>query len=194
MGADKAGLRAAGRSLLEWTAERLRPCCRELVVSARQPDAGKPLGVPTIFDQTARWGPIGGIVSVLRQLSEQVEPDAGLFICGCDMPFICADLVRHMAARLPGHRAVCCRGEQGIEPLHAVWSPRALPVVETLLAEGEGEGVRAVHQILASDRLDALILGPPQWRAIDPQGRSFFNVNTPEDVARLEKWLVGGGQ
>jgi molybdopterin-guanine dinucleotide biosynthesis protein A len=30
-------------------------------------------------------------------------------------------------------------------------------------------------------------LGEPEWRSLDPAGRAFFNVNTPEDLAEAQR-------
>lgn len=195
MGVDKAALVLAGadsgrRCLLEWTAHRLRPVCTEILVSSRSPNAGAPIGAPTILDETERLGPAGGILSALRYLSAHGKTETAVFVCGCDMPLICGELVRHMVSllasvRLSGHGAVACLTDRGVEPLHAVWSPEALPAVEAELAGG----VRAVHRILESDRIGARMLEPHEWRAFDPEGRSFFNINTPEDLAQAEAWL-----
>ena len=41
------------------------------------------------------------------------------------------------------------------------------------------------------------LLHPHQARrivaALDPEGRSFFNLNTPGDLTRAEAWLAGAG-
>jgi hypothetical protein len=33
--------------------------------------------------------------------------------------------------------------------------------------------------------------GPEIWRTYDPAGASFFNLNQPADLARLEAWAAG---
>ena len=186
MGRDKASLGLEGRSLLAWTADRLRPVCRKLVVSAREPAAGQALGLPVLPDQTDRIGPAGGILTALRALSRDAGRAEAIFICGCDMPFVSAALVRHMASRLAGRRAVACRTARGLEPLHAVWSPAALPVAEELIAGG----THAARKILDAPALEALVLEPAEWRTLDPEGRSFFNINSPEDLAQAQAWLA----
>jgi molybdopterin-guanine dinucleotide biosynthesis protein A len=37
------------------------------------------------------------------------------------------------------------------------------------------------------------ILSEPEVLALDPEGRSFFNLNTPRDLNRAQAWLAGAG-
>jgi molybdopterin-guanine dinucleotide biosynthesis protein A len=37
------------------------------------------------------------------------------------------------------------------------------------------------------------VLSETEVLALDPEGRSFFNLNTPQDLHRAEAWLAGTG-
>jgi molybdopterin-guanine dinucleotide biosynthesis protein A len=37
------------------------------------------------------------------------------------------------------------------------------------------------------------VLSETEVLALDPEGRSFFNLNTPGDLKRAENWLAGTG-
>ena len=67
------------------------------------------------------------------------------------------------------------------QTLSAVYSKRCLPVIDQMLTEGE----LRVHALY--ERICARIVEPEEWQSLDPQGLSFFNINTPED---LEKAIV----
>ena len=74
-----------------------------------------------------------------------------------------------------------------LEPLLACWDAgRALAVLRRRLAEGELSLFGAIKE------LGADVLSEEEARRIDPELRSFVNVNTPEDLANavltLEKY------
>ena len=48
-------------------------------------------------------------------------------------------------------------------------------------------GDRAVHAML--DLLDAELVPPEVWREADPEGRSFVNLNTPDELMRAQASL-----
>ena len=94
--------------------------------------------------------------------------------------------MRLLAERaLAGARLVVPVHEGEPQLLCAAWSREALPAVRAAIEAGE----RAVAAML--DRLDAELLAPAQWRAADSEGRSFVNVNTPEDLARARAAIEG---
>ncbi|HEY4744986.1 MAG TPA: molybdenum cofactor guanylyltransferase, partial [Desulfuromonadaceae bacterium] len=67
----------------------------------------------------------------------------------------------------------------GLEPLHAVYSRRCLPKMETMLKNGE-------RRILSFFELARIRLVPRgKIAGLDPDFASFRNINTPEEYGRL---------
>ena len=88
-------------------------------------------------------------------------------------------LMMHAADEQGDAQKMYALGEK-VEPLLARWGRGCLPVVEARLAAGE----RAVHPVF--DLVRTTWLEEPALRAIDPTLRSLANVNTPEDLRRIE--------
>ena len=66
------------------------------------------------------------------------------------------------------------------QPTHAIYGARCLGAIKQAVLSGElGMGTW-----LGAVRVERV--GEAQWRAVDPDGRSFLNVNTPDDLARVE--------
>jgi molybdopterin-guanine dinucleotide biosynthesis protein A len=69
-------------------------------------------------------------------------------------------------------------GEPTWEPLHALYRRSCARAIAARLAAGD----RQVISFLADVRTRPLT--PAEVAAIDPQARSFFNINTPDDWRR----------
>ena len=71
------------------------------------------------------------------------------------------------------------------QTLSAVYSKRCLPEIEEMLAVDE----LRVHALY--NRIDVRIVQPHEWQEFDPQGLSFFNINTPEDFEKANRYIGG---
>jgi molybdopterin-guanine dinucleotide biosynthesis protein A len=102
----------------------------------------------------------------------------GLFV-GCDMPFLSEDLLRHMMAIAPQWDAVIPRTKGGLEPLHAVYAKTCIPAIEQSLARGDRRPVSILPHIRVR------YVEPNEIERHDPRMLSFFNINTPDDLAQV---------
>jgi molybdopterin-guanine dinucleotide biosynthesis protein A len=137
------------------------------------------LHLPTFPDDTPGNGALGGILTVLRHSSH-----SHVLVVACDMPFLNPALLRYMASVPAGYDVLApiwsgSAGKRRVEPLHAIYSKTALPMIEHRIAAGELK----LHKLL--DTLNTVYLPEEETRLHDPQLLSFRNVNTPEDWARL---------
>ena len=66
-----------------------------------------------------------------------------------------------------------------LEPLHALWSRACLPVLEAALRAGD-PSLRELAWAVSPR-----VIEEAEWRAVDPEGRSLENANTPADARRL---------
>jgi molybdopterin-guanine dinucleotide biosynthesis protein A len=173
MGRDKAFLPLGARTLVETVAWRLREACDEVVIVARDPAPFQALGLRALSDALPERRSLVGIYTGLLHAAGPA------FVCGCDMPFLCAPLIRYMG-RLAGSTDVVMPRLRDYEPLHAVYTPACLEPVRRVLELG---GRNA--DILADVR--ARILEETEVRRFDPALRSFVNVNTPEEYAALSR-------
>lgn len=176
MGRDKALITLKGRTLVEHVVERLRPISDDVFVVTKRPDALEHVDVPVVTDRRDVQTPLAGIATALRTARY-----GHVFVCACDMPLISTELVHHLSERIGGHDAVVPLRNDRPEPSHALWSKAVADTVDLALATGE----RAVYRVL--ETLDAVWIDESEWRTIDPDGASFMNVNTPEDLARLSR-------
>ena len=84
-----------------------------------------------MVDLAPGYGPLMGLYTGLKAANGSV------FAVGSDMPFLNDALIRHMIEMAPGWDAVVPRPGGLYEPLHAIYSPACLPVMEKMIKENK---------------------------------------------------------
>jgi len=187
-GGRKALARLSGRPLILWVLEALRPFCREIWLSLREPEQPEAsLGSHfdrILLDSFPGEGPLAGLFTALQELSAQEI----LLAATCDQPLLKASLLQGLLTlqeRAPDRAIVCLRSED-YEPFPGIYCPPLAPDLQRYLREG-GRSVRGWLQGLSSAKL--LGIPPKKWYAWDPEGLSFLNINYREDLKRIEDLL-----
>lgn len=173
MGRPKALLPFGGQPLILHVVRRIRSLFPDIVVAAAPEQELPELPAALVCDEVAYRGPVGGMCRGLRACK-----GAGAFVTSCDLPFLNLSLVSHLASRLPGHDVVAPYWKGRLQPLHAVYRRGVLPLLEQQLRRGE------LRPVSLYDKVRTLEVDEDEVRAFDPEGLSFFNVNTPDDYAR----------
>ena len=168
MGRNKGLLQLNGKPLVALIADRLRTVADEVLVVTDRPDCFATFVDRCIPDVFPGIGTLGGIHAGLLAASH----DRALVV-GCDMPFLNPVLLAWFLNVDQSADLVVLRHAEGVEPLHAVYHKRCLPAIESTALRGERcafafYGDVAVHYV-----------DPVEIAALDPELRSFRNVNTP---------------
>lgn len=169
MGRDKAFLPFGGTTLIERVAARLRDACGDVVVVTNNPEPYAACGLRAVRDALPDRRSLAGIYTGV------LEAGGPAFVCGCDMPFLCPALVRHMGELAESADVVIPR-VRDYEPLHAVYTPACLAPIRRVLAEG-GRNADVLRGLTVTE------LGADQLRRFDPDLRSLMNLNTPDEYA-----------
>jgi molybdopterin-guanine dinucleotide biosynthesis protein A len=124
-------------------------------------------------------------------------------VVACDMPLVRPTLLAHMAAAVgSAHAAVPYMGhcvlpdlsvgpgssparDAGLQPLLAAYRRRCIQPLEKLLLSGSFPTSALVSV------LKARIVDPDDWCVADPDARSFYNINTHEDLIEAARILAG---
>lgn len=184
-GGDKGRLVLGGQSLLQRVVERLEPQVAGIALNANG-DAARfaDIGLPVIPDSVEGFaGPLAGVLAGLDWAAQ--HGGETIVTVAADTPFFPCDLVPKLLQASEGmtHPLVIAASpdaERGINrhPTFGLW-PVALR--DDLRAALQG-GLRKV--VLWSDAHNGRLAQFP-FEQVDP----FFNVNTPEDLARAEEML-----
>ena len=175
-GGDKTLRLLGGRSLLERVVELLRPQVAALVLNANgDPARFAAHGLPIVADSVAgNPGPLAGVLAGLDWAAEHCADCPLVVSVPTDAPFLPADLVARMAAKLRAEAAdLACAASGGqAHPVIGLWPVRLRDDLRRALVD---EGIRKVDVWTGRYRLATVGFSS---EPIDP----FFNANRPEDL------------
>ncbi len=174
-GRNKALEVLRGKRLIDHGVEMLRNHCDPILVVANDLNPYYDIDAVLIQDVIPNEGPLGGIYTGLL-----FSPHDWVFVRATDMPFMVPELLDGMLSLRENADVVAPRRGEYYEPLLALYSRRCIPAIASALEAGE-------RQIVSFYRKVKVRTVPEEdWRAFDPEGRSFWNVNTPEDWEKLQ--------
>jgi molybdenum cofactor guanylyltransferase len=178
MGRDKATLAVGGVELASVALAAAARVADPVVLVAPEGHPARRLATRLVTDPGR--GPLAALAAALDAL----DADHVLVLAG-DHPGLRVELLAHLVGLAPGAEAVACRRGPRLEPLVAVYRRApALALARARLAEAAGD--HSLAGLLAG--LGTLVVEEPRWRALDPDGRSFVDLDDPAD---LEAWEAG---
>jgi len=175
MGQNKAFLEVQGERIIDRTRKIFGELFAEVLLVTNSPGDYLDLNLRIVTDLYREKGSLGGVFTGLFHASF-----SHAFVAACDMPFLNRDLISHLVSLSPGYDIVIPRTEDGLQPLHAVYSRRCLPFMEDLLRRGNLKILDFFHRVKKREVPTEEIL------PFDPHLASFLNLNTPEDLDRIQ--------
>ena len=130
-------------------------------------------------------GALGGILTAVDR------GPAPVVLVAWDMPFVSAPLLRELARGLPSHDAFLPEsdGDRGLEPLCAGYGPACRPAIARALERGDRRAIAFHPQVKVG------ILPLEQVRHLGDPASLFFNLNTPDDLAKADAlWRHGSSR
>ena len=200
MGENKALMQLGNNSLIGHVIHRMCLVTDELLLITNSPAEYAHLDVPMHGDILPGTGALGGIYTGLRRASHNT-----VLCVACDGPFVEPKLLTYLVSVLGAYDAVMpytyssrqapLRNKDigvtnpshntqiTLQTLCAAYSKRCLPIIESMLRESE----LRVHAL--QDRAHIKRVSPEVWQAFDPEGMSFFNINTPQDFESADAYM-----
>jgi molybdopterin-guanine dinucleotide biosynthesis protein A len=184
-GARKAFLRLGDETFIERILRLLRPLFDAVSIVTNEPDLYARFDASVVPDEKSGIGPLMGLYSGLKASGSEMS-----FVTAVDTPLLAEALVRLLIdggdecdARVP-------RWKGEVEPLCAAYSRRCLPAIESVMekvAENTATASVAVAGRIVAffPLIRACFVEESAVKTIDPQGLSFFNVNTHADYDAL---------
>lgn len=172
MGRDKATLDWDGQTLLQRVCSQLEPTVEDLLVvgGGRQ---SVPLGARFHADERPGAHALGGLYTGLRASTSKSS-----FVCGCDQPFINASLVERLFELALGFDLVAPEVAGELQPLHAVYARSLAPTIEDLIERKSW----SLKQL--ANEAHTRVVAESEIRKIDPELKSFVNLNTHDEYER----------
>ncbi|MDB5367562.1 MAG: molybdenum cofactor guanylyltransferase [Rhodospirillales bacterium] len=179
-GGDKCLLQLGGRTLLEHVIDRVAPQAAQLALNANgDPSRFAGFGLPVVADPVAGFpGPLAGVLAGLRWAASRNQPL--LLSVPTDTPFLPLDLAAGFveAVDQEGAEIAVAVSEGRPHPTASLWPTYLADDLESALHGGK----RRIKEFMQDYRVIEVAFAT---EGIDP----FFNVNLPEDLARVEAML-----
>jgi molybdopterin-guanine dinucleotide biosynthesis protein A len=181
-GKNKAFLSVGGVTILDRLYRTLAGLFDEIVVVTNEPLDYLTWDALIVADVFPIRSSLTGIHAGLLHAS---SPHA--FVTACDTPFLQAGLVGKLLDELkPKLDVVIPVTDKGHQPLCSIYSKRCIKPIERQLRNEELKILEFFSQVTVKRIPDA------ELRAADPELISFYNINTPEDLAASEKMVAEG--
>ena len=178
MGRPKALLPFDGEPLIVHLVRMLKSQFADAVVVAAPDQELPPLPATVARDEVAYQGPVGGLYYGLKAASHSIA-----FVTSCDAAFLNLPLIGYLMSRIADNDVVVPYWQERLQPLHALYRRSVLPLIEEQLQRGE------LRPVFLYPKVRTCRVGEEEIRRFDPDGQSFFNMNSPEDYAQaLKLW------
>lgn len=183
MGEDKSFVAYNGRPMIETVLAQVADLGEELFIVTNNPEPYAYLAVPTVGDIFPDHGPLGGIHTAISHASH-----AHTLIVACDMPWLERPLLQYLISLRHTADVVVPLWDKFPEPLHAVYSKACLPAIEENLKAKRLKITRFYGQVTVK------YVKREEIEAVGGNGRSFANINTPQDLTQAQQPDQQSGQ
>ena len=173
MGRDKATLAVGGVELASLALAAAARVAHPVVLVAPEGHPARRVAAPAVADPGL--GPLAALAAALDALEAE-----HVLALAADHPGLRVELLARLVALAGEAEAVACRRGPRLEPLVAVYE--RVPALAAARARLAGPaGGRSLTGLLAD--LGTLVVEEPEWRRLDPDGRSFVDLDDPADLA-----------
>ncbi len=180
MGRDKGLIPLAGRPLIAHVLANVTGLGDEIIITTNNPAGYAHFGYRTATDEVPGAGALPGLKTALTA----AQGDTVLLVA-CDMPFLNRSLLVYLLDLAPEGDVVVPLWDERHQTMHAVYRrDRCLAAVEDALARGDR------RMISFYPALTVRTVTPAEISRYDPAGRSFMNINTPQELAAAEALIT----
>ena len=176
MGQDKATLPFGPELMLQRVVrimtEVIEPTQIIVVAASEQILPELPTDVIVTRDEHPNRGPLEGIAAGLRSMPFCVE---AVYATSCDVPLLIPEVVAMMFELLGNSDIAVPYDGQYHHPLAAVYRPRVLAVIDSLLATNR------LRPRFLFDQVTTTEVPVEELRGVDPTLSTLMNLNHPED-------------
>ena len=176
MGKDKAFIKVEGIPIIERITALFHKLFKETMIVTNHREAYLYLKVTLHEDLIPNAGALGGLYTGLFYSTFPYS-----FVVACDMPYLRSEVIHHLIEKIKGYDVVVPRTEDGLEPLHALYSKKCVEPIRSVLAEKKTR-IIDLYPLVRVRVIEAKEILP-----VDPGMESFININTPEELIRFRK-------
>ena len=176
MGENKAFIELEGVPIVRRIYTLFKELFQEVIIVTNQQELFKYFDSKIYSDLIPNQGALGGLYTGLFFSTFQYS-----FCVACDMPFIKKALVQYIINHIEGEDVIVPRTEDGLQPLHAIYSKNCLDPIKIIMEQGKYKIIDFYN------RVNVKIVEEKDFTLLDPLRESFINVNTPEELHSIIK-------
>jgi molybdopterin-guanine dinucleotide biosynthesis protein A len=176
MGEDKAFIRIAGTPIIERILLLFQGLFEEVIIITSQKDHYQYSGVNVYEDLIPNLGALGGLYTGIARSSFPYS-----FVVACDMPFLNRAVIEHLTERTGDFDVIIPKTEDGLQPLHALYSKECLTAIGEILKKKKSRIIDLFPLVRVN------IVEEEGFHSLDPKRLSFINLNTREDLLIFRK-------
>lgn len=180
LGIDKRFLEIGGRPCIQRVLEAYQGLFKEILIVADAAEPFASLGVKIVVDLVPGRATLGGLYTGLHFAAHD-----RVFAAASDMPWLSPAAIRVVLDQALSGDIVIPDLAGKLQSMHAVYAKTCLPVIRSLVEAGRLK----VQDLCMSPELRVHRIPEAAFKGVDPELRSFFNINTPEDLALAQKWI-----
>ena len=176
MGENKAFIELEGVPIVRRIYTLFKELFQEVIIVTNQQELFKNFDSKIYSDLIPNQGALGGLYTGLYFSTFQYS-----FCVACDMPFIKKALVQYIINHIEGEDVIVPRTEDGLQPLHAIYSKNCLDPIKIIMEQGKYKIIDFYN------RVNVKIVEEKDFTVLDPLRESFINVNTPDELHSIIK-------
>jgi molybdopterin-guanine dinucleotide biosynthesis protein A len=180
MGRDKGLVSFGAGTLVEYILSQVEELHQDTFIISNQMESYANFGVPVYGDVIHGIGALGGVYTALYHAKTDY-----VLLLAVDMPFVNLNFLKFLLQSAEGYDVAIPQVSEGgfLEPFRAVYSRQCLMPIKNMIDQGK----RKVISFF--DLVSVNYISPAEIQQFDLDGRTFFNLNTPEDLEKARVWL-----
>jgi len=181
-GKTKANIQISGVRIITRTIKILHEIFDDIIIVTNTPDQFKGFSHYTIVpDEIKNVGPLGGIHAAIKAAKND-----SVFVFASDMPCISSKLIKKHIEFYHKRRcdAAIPRIKDFKEPLHAIYNIKIEDKLDDYL--------KTAHDYSIDSFIKGLNIRYHNLEDTEENRKSFFNINTPQDLSCMELYSEAG--
>ncbi len=175
MGQDKAFLDVAGQLVIERILEKVLPLSDDVFISTNAPQKYQQFGLRIVKDIYPGKAALGGIYSAIQAAKHDY-----VLVVACDMPFLNSQLLNYLINLAPTADVIApLIVPPQPETMHTIYSKKCVPAIEPKLHQNKLRIIGFFEDVAVH------FVTKDQISKFDPDFYSFVNMNTPQDLDKV---------
>lgn len=176
MGQNKAFIQIGGQPIIHRIHSLFQKLFKEIIIVTNQKELFFDLNVKIYEDLIPNRGALIGLYTGLFFSSYQYS-----FCVASDMPFLNERVIRYLISQIDDEDVILPKTNDGFQPLHAIYSKKCKDAIKQIIDDGKNKILDFYPFVKVK------IIEEDQFKNLDPELKSFININTPEELDILKR-------